>query len=499
MPSRQLLASTDSFTQPLWHGEDPRISLQNGQYYGVWRNGDQRLLCKSTSLIDRGSCQQAPPNFPLFAPRYIGTLNGETYNAWFSVDNNVWMNTAADPYDSIGAWSIVKSIPFTGWSIDFELFQNPQPGPYQGQYYLAWAGAASPSTGFGFESVYIAQVLSLRAGEATLSTYDNTDANNVAHYNFDWSDVIKEAPGAMVQGNDVSLAYSGGGAQTNNYGLGLAILRHGQDPSVGANWIDHNQGECDGDVVNAPEFGQTGQVFGPGVARRTTSLDGSQDWLMYASKTWSTYNRGSGTAGQQDNNEEYHRLVWTKPLGWRDVVCSGDTFTIPSFGTPVVPGAVMPLPSGDTGVVPGPRRIEAEAMIPYGFVMGPSIQNIGRVNGDTDVITHQGSQFSGSAKMSFIDVLSFDQPQTPQQSGLLWNNAPAAQSLQVAHASTSDSNYDLLINGGFVTNLNLPATGGWEQFVESSFPVNVPAGATVQLNYQLGENAASDLDYLGLA
>ena len=95
--NRRLLASTSTFTQPLWHGEDPRIALENGNYYSVWSIGSQRVLCKSTSLIDRGSCQETPAGFPLFAPRYIGTLNGDTYNAWFAIDGNVWMNTAADP------------------------------------------------------------------------------------------------------------------------------------------------------------------------------------------------------------------------------------------------------------------------------------------------------------------------------------------------------------------------------------------------------------------
>ena len=108
-----------------------------------------------------------------------------------------------------------------------------------------------------------------------------------------------------------------------------------------------------------PSLRRPAQVFGPGVARQTTSLDGSQDWMFYASKTWSTYNRGAGTPGQQDNNEEYHRQVWTQPLNWRNVVCSGQTYAIPSFGTPVNPGTVMPLPSGDTGIVPGPRRIRS--------------------------------------------------------------------------------------------------------------------------------------------
>ena len=69
-----------------------------------------------------------------------------------------------------------QASPFTGWSIDFELFQNPQAGQHAGQHYLTWAGAHGPGHTWGPESVYIARVLSLRADEPTLSTYDNLEA-----------------------------------------------------------------------------------------------------------------------------------------------------------------------------------------------------------------------------------------------------------------------------------------------------------------------------------
>ena len=321
----------------------------------------------------------------------------------------------------------------------------------------------------------------------------------MVQYNGDWSDAIKEAPAAMIQGQDVSLAYSGNGASTNDYGLGLAILRHGQDPSVGASWIDHNQGQCEGHVVNAPEFSQTHDVFGPGVVRRIASRDGSQDWMMYHSKTWSTYNRGPGKPGQQDNNLSSHRVIWAKPLNWTSVQCSGEAYAIPSFGVPVSPGTVMPLPSGDTGIVPGPRRVEAEAMVPYGYVMGPTVQNIPRIHGDTDTITHEGPHFSGSAKVRFVAKLAFDEPRNPKQSGLRWNNAPAAQILRVAHASTADSTYGLLINDHFVKTLHLPGTGHWDQFAVSNFYVDIPAGAQIDLNFRLGKNDGAALDYIEVA
>src|SRR5262249_4052258 len=147
------------FKQGLYRGEDPRVRLVNGFYYSVYYEGNALKLYKSKSLVDRGVGKAAPTGYPLFAPVYIHSLGGRTYDAWFAFDNNVWECDCQDPVDNSDQWHTVKSIPLTGWSIDFEAFQNPQPGSYKDRWYLMWAGADSPSTGWGFESVFIAELL----------------------------------------------------------------------------------------------------------------------------------------------------------------------------------------------------------------------------------------------------------------------------------------------------------------------------------------------------
>jgi GH43 family beta-xylosidase len=492
-----------TFAQGLFRGEDPRVRFVNGFYYSVLTEGSVRKLYKSKSLVDRGAGKVVPTvngaAFPLFAPIFIHALNGQTYDAWFAFDGNEWECDCADPYDDLAKWHVVKSIPFTGWSIDFEIFQNPDPGPYQGRSYLVWAGADSPSTAWGFESAFVAELLDLRAGQRTLSTYDNTDANRVAKYAFDWTDVIVEAPAPAIHGTTVSIVYSGNGAETDDYALGVSILRRGADPSRGASYIDHNHGQCDGDVKNGPELSRTAGVLGPGVARFTKSADGSQDWMLYHAKVFDTFNRGSGTPGQQDNNEMWTRLVDAAPVAWRDVVCSGEAYSIPRMGVPVDAGTAMASPSGDPGLTTGTRRIEAEAMIPFGFVMGGAVQGIARVGGNPEVLVARSASASNGEKVTHLDALAADVMTAPKRSGLVWRNAVGGASLTIASASVATASLDLYVNGNFTKTLVLPATGGADSFRATRFAVTIPLGAEIRLVYEQGKSAPADLDFIEVA
>ncbi len=497
------LANLATFSQGLWRGEDSRVSFRNGFYYTMFSRGADRVLFKSASIIDRGPGKVVPTQngaqFPLFAPLYIDTLNGVSYKAWFAFDTNVWECDCADPYDNLDQWHIVKSMPLTGWSIDFEVFQNPQPGPYQNHWYMLWAGADSPSTTWGFESIFVAEVLDLTPTGNTLSTYDNNDSDRVIKYRFDWTDVITEAPGMAIEGTGVNVVYSANGAETSDYALGIGILKAGQDPKSPASWIDHNAGGCDGDVTSQAEFKRTANVFGPGVFRQLKSPDGTQDWMLYHSKIWDTYNRGAGTQGQQDNNQQWTRQINLKPLAWRQVTCSGTSYTIPSMGTPPDEGSSLAAPKGDPGlqVLTGTERIEAELMLPYGVDMGATMQSIARINNNQDVITPTCACSSG-AKITHLDALSTDQTATPKISGLVWNNAPPASQLTVAAASAQASNLDLYINGQMAQTLNFPATANANTFATTSFAVSIPRGAKIDLRYQAGKSVAPDLDYIEL-
>lgn len=530
-PGRALKQAGGSFTQPLWHGEDARIERVGSSYYSVWRLGNTRLLYKHASLIDRGVGKVLPLGFPLFAPKFIETLNGDTYNAWVAIgtdrlskttenpDNSLslWVNPK-DPYDNIEGWSQVRNLTqvFKAWSIDFELFENPQAGPYQG-HYLAWAGAKSPSSGWHPENVYVAKVLSLRSGERSLSTYDSVDANKVAGYRHDWSDVVKEGPGTWIYGADqtLCLGYSGNGANTVNYAVGYTCLKRGQDPAVGSSWFDHNGGGDDAHK-DAPELAGPN---GYGVVRFTSSPDGRQTWAVAHSKTF-TNGPDTTPTGQQDTNLDYYRHILAMPVSTFEVTVQGESYTLPAIAA-AMPGQVLALPSGDVGPRFGPRRIEAEEMHAYGLVTGPTVRGLPRSPGfsmpfgtvpagvpapnisseglDTDVLTQCGTAWSGSAYVTHLDALAQDMTGPQKKSGLYTTNVPAATRLTVASASAQDVNLDLSINGAFAQTLKLPATGGATQFVRTPFAVNIPAGAVLGLDYVAGRSKAANLDYLDLA
>jgi GH43 family beta-xylosidase len=489
-----------TFAQGVSRGEDPRVRFERGHYYSVFNEGRTRKLHRSDSLLDRGPGKVVPAHggaaFPLFAPVYIDTLNGHTYDAWFAFDTNVWRCDCEDPYDEADSWRVVKSIPLTGWSIDFEIFQVPEPSPFAGRRYLVWAGADSPSTGWGFESCFIAELLDLRPDQPTLSTLDNAAANRIASYGFDWTDVVAEAPGPAIHDGTVSIVYSGNGAHTVDYALGIVILKRGADPASATSWIDYNRGGCDGDVKNGPELARTEQVFGPGVARFTASPDGSEDWMVYHAKVFETFNRGEGTQGQQDNNEMWARYINLKAVGWRDVACAGQHYAIPDLGTPPDPGAVLALPAGDPGMTPGRRRVEAESMIPFGFVMGPTVQAIPRVNADPEVILAWSAGASNGEKVTHLDALAADSPDSPKRAGLVWRNSVAARSLALATASAAVTQLDLYVNGAFETTVTLPATGGSDAFQVTSVALAIPAGAELRLVHEAGKGAPPDLDYV---
>ena len=488
------LPAMSTFKQPLWRGEDPRIRLANGYYYSMFSRGSERVLFKSKSLVDRGEGKVVPSGFPLFAPIFIDTLNGVNYNAWFAFDNNVWECACADPYDDIGQWHKVKAIPFTGWSLDFEVFKNSQPGAFQNHWYMVWAGADSPSTGFGFESLFGAEILDLTPNPAaSLSTLDNNDASRLAKYRFDWTDVIVEGPGVADNAGSISLAYSGNGAETSDYALGLLLLKPGADPSKPASWVDHNAGQCDGDVKTGPEFARSPSAWGPGVARFFKSPNGLEDWMIYHSKVWDTFNRGAGTQGQQKNNQMWTRQVQMKPFAWRQITCSGVTYSIPNMGVPFANGTQMNLPGGDPGLAPlqAAQRVEAEVMIPFGVVMGPTMQ--ATFVPSTDLITPADAACSAGLKISNLAMLAADSTASPKQAGLIWYNAPAAKSLTVASAAGAPANLDLLVDGALVQTLQLPASAS---MVTTHFAVTIPRGATVEIAYVQGKSVAADLDYI---
>lgn len=496
-------ATTTTFSQGLFRGQDPRLSRRNGFYYYVGYVGQQLEIFKSKSLVDLGVGKPLPAGMTatLFAPVYIDTLGGVAYNAWYVFGSSIWRCNGADPYDNADQWApVISNLPFTATPFDFELFQNPQPGPYQNRWYLLWT--ASVPGGYA-ESIYAAEVLSLTPGQTTLSSYNSdpgSTANRIITYQNDWTDIITEAPGTAIHDSTVTVAYSGNGAQTSLYAVGFSLLKVGQNPALASSWIDYSHGGCDGNVHNGPEFARTNDVLGPGVVRFTQSASGKEDWMLYHAKVFDTFDaKANKPEPQQLHNEEYTRYVNLQPFSWQDVTCSGHSYSIPNMGKPLAPGASQRLPSGDVGVgnVTATRRIEAEYMIPFGDAMGSAVQSLPTNN--TVVLTPTDSSFSSGNASTHFDELAQGVASDPKQSGLILRNAPGGHRLVVAAAGVTAGNFELYLDHQFVKSLPLQATAGEHQVLPNSFDVAIPAGSELKLVYQVGKSAPASIDYIEIS
>lgn len=513
--------STDrTFAQGVWRGRDPRITYRNGFYYHVEvgrLSTSRNRIYKSKSLIDRGQPRLLPKGFPLVEPEYIESLNGVNYQKWYAIGNAVW-ECQGDPYDCApDGWRKIKRIPYVHWGFDYFVFQA-ETGPYAGEFFIVWAGQEredDPSTpkderkSWWFENIYISRIISLQPDQPTLENPDCTPANRVVSYRPHtskpmqypvhkssagaWKDVVAEAPAVVQKDGTISIIYSGDGAQTVHYALGIAFCKDG-DVLNPDSWVDWNH-----HVNPGPEFRWDFDkgVYGPGVARVVPSPDGKEDWMFYHAKVWNTWNHTeSASEESQSIQEMWTRYINLKKIGWKKVIYEGREFTIPDMGEPDGPGTRLKLPSGDPGITPKDVfKVEAEGMIPFGYVMSKGIQDLVGDPYPTVVLKIEDARASEGGYMGRFDKLAAEAADL--KSGLLYRNTPGGSRLIVCAASPlDDPSFDLYVNGAFRRTLKLVETGSWNKFRENEFAVNVPLGAEIRLVYEHGKNVNCNVDYI---
>jgi GH43 family beta-xylosidase len=110
------------------------------------------------------------------------------------------------------------------------------------------------------------------------------------------------------------IVYSASGSWEPTYKLGLLTMPEGADPMVPANWTKQPD----------PVMQSTRDVFGIGHCSFTTSVDGSQDWILFHSKK----SRAHG----------WDRHVHAQRFGW---TIDG----LPEFGRPLGTGELRPVPA----------------------------------------------------------------------------------------------------------------------------------------------------------
>jgi GH43 family beta-xylosidase len=191
------------------------------------------------------------------------------------------------------------------WAIDVTVARLDR------RLYAVWSGwEASADTDKTPQHLYVAPM----ANPWTLSERRVRISSPVEDWERGTELDLNEGPTFLVRGDRVFILYSARESWLPAYRMGQLALVEGGDPLDPASW-----------VKSGPVFAGTEDVHGVGHAGFTVSPDGSEDWIVYHSKT--------------STKPGWERVVRMQPFLWS---AEGS----PLLGTPVPPGRPIPVPSG---------------------------------------------------------------------------------------------------------------------------------------------------------
>ena len=469
-----------TFTQGFWRGQDPRASYDpnTGYYYDV---ENRRVL---------------PNGFPLCAPVFVEKMNGVTYNKWFAFGASAWQ-CDGDPFT--GKWQNIGSFGLKGWTLDHFAFKV-ESGPHAGEWYLIWAAGEdlSNTTGFSAEHLHISKMLAPNKVQSNKS--DAGDLLLRCQKGSGWSGWDVEAPTVAQKDGTVTVIYSGTDCKMNAYAMGLLVYNGVGDIADHNSWTNLS--------AVRPAFSQTknsdvyGTPYGTGVASVIPSTDGKETWMYYNAKLYHDI-----PSSFSKNREAWTRIINLKKIEWTTTTIDGKTATIPNLGTPDMMGSTVSLPSGDPGITEkGYFLFEAEHAVPFGWIYNKTLQNKSGDDGEPyNLMLEEQVRRNPSlgACMKHFDWFAED-PNGDGTSGLHFRNVPKAKSM-VIRAGTNDANggFDILVNGVKKTSVkfkqNLKANGQPDSsyiFSDYRVKVDIPAGATVTLQYVKGKYDDSAVDFV---
>jgi GH43 family beta-xylosidase len=326
--ARQTLTLTsDTFSNPIYDGADPWVVRHDDVYYSCNTGAGGRIeVWKSDSLIDRKECSVVwtPPRLgwnraEVWAPE-LHFVRGSWYIYYAASDGHnakhrmgVLRSVTEDPQ---GAYEDLGQM-YTGddlanrtdnrWAIDGTILELNE------QLYFIWSGWEDHRD---IQHLYIATM----SDPATISSSRVQMCPNDCH---DWEFVgesrehrgLHEGPALLRRNGKVFLIYSCSGSWQASYKLGMLSMRENADPMNPASWSKHAR----------PVFNNTKEMFGIGHCSFTTSIDGSEDWIVYHSK--------------KSRKEGWDRTVHAQRFSW---TANG----LPLFGAPLAPRKGVALPSG---------------------------------------------------------------------------------------------------------------------------------------------------------
>ena len=313
--------STSSFQNPiLIEGADPYVYLhEDGYYYSMVTRGDRLQIWKSKPFTNFADAETKTIWYPpdsggnsccIWAPE-IHYFNGSWYIYYTGADKDnpvdnsrgifVLRNSSANPFD--GSWEDLGQVETDFPGIDGHVFE------YQGTWYFAYSPYIGKQSG-----INLARLISPTRIEQEI---------NLGLPMYEWEKTppreIMEGPQFLAGPKDkVFIIYSAGACWDDNYGLGLFAARKGADLLDPASW----------ERSSSQVFGQNpdSSVFGPGHNCFTKSPDGTEDWIVYHGKSFSS-------------DECAKRSARAQKFSW-------DEEGMPLFGKPVSTSTKLLNPSG---------------------------------------------------------------------------------------------------------------------------------------------------------
>ena len=327
-PPEPPVVSADSFVNPLLtSGPDPWVIRKDNQYYythtlgnriGIWKTSKMSELKNAPQTIVWTPTATGINSKNIWAPE-LHTFDNKWYiyyTAGASADlatqrTFVLENANADP--TSGAWTDkgqIRDSTADFFAIDGTVLTH------NGKNYFAWSGQAMPAD--NTQRLYIAAMSNPWTLETKRTLISSPD--------YSWEK--SGAPPAVNEGPEfitnpqgrLLLVYSASGCWTDDYALGVLMLKAGGDPLVAADWTKHPTPI----FVKQPANG----AYGPGHNSFFKSVDGQEDWILYHA------NPAAGQGCKDFRSPRMQRFTW-------------NVDGTPNFGTPVKININIKKPSGE--------------------------------------------------------------------------------------------------------------------------------------------------------
>ena len=314
--------SGDTFVNPVYGGNDPWVTYKDGYYYGCYMSSDYRsvMVYKSDKLTDLGVGRAV----------WKAPLEGDiTYAVWACELHYIqgkWYIYAcgaghfpnfeqklfvleADTDDPQGSYSYKGTLLDGKWAIDPTVLQK------DGDLYLLWSGCSTDHFTDNDQHIFIAPMSD--------PTHISGQPVDISGAYLSWEDEhINEAPQILTKDGNIHCIYSSNLTFTEKYTLGQLTFT-GSDVLDPQSWTKKSD----------PVFTSTGNQYGPGQCSFVPSPDGTEDWIVYHTLTYTPDYTGR------------HREVNIQKFTWQN----GE----PCFGSPVERGVAMDVPSGEIANVSG--------------------------------------------------------------------------------------------------------------------------------------------------